>query len=41
VDVARGLVYLPVSTPSNDGYGGTRPGDNLFEESIVCLDART
>ncbi|MEK7401926.1 MAG: PQQ-binding-like beta-propeller repeat protein [Gemmatimonadota bacterium] len=41
VDVTRGLVYLPVSTPSNDGYGGTRPGDNLFAESIVCLDART
>ena len=41
VDVARGLVYLPVSTPSNDGYGGTRLGDNLFAESIVCLDART
>jgi len=41
VDVARGLLYLPVSTPSNDGYGGTRLGDNLFAESVVCLDART
>ena len=41
VDARRGLIYLPVSTPSNDGYGGTRPGDNLFAESIVCLDART
>jgi quinoprotein glucose dehydrogenase len=41
VDEARGLVYLPVSTPSNDWYGGARPGDNLFAESIVCLDART
>lgn len=41
VDVPRGLVYLPVSTASNDGYGGARLGDNLFAESIVCLDART
>ncbi|MSR02754.1 MAG: pyrroloquinoline quinone-dependent dehydrogenase [Gemmatimonadetes bacterium] len=41
VDVARGLVYLPVSTPSNDWYGGARKGDNLFAESLVCLDART
>ena len=32
-------VYLPVSTPTNDYYGGHRPGDNLFAESIVCLDA--
>ena len=41
VDSARGLVYLPVGTPSNDWYGGERKGDNLFAESIVCLDART
>jgi quinoprotein glucose dehydrogenase len=41
VDSARGFVYLPVSTPSNDFYGGARKGDNLFAESIVCLDART
>jgi quinoprotein glucose dehydrogenase len=40
VDERRGLVYLPVSTPSNDWYGGARKGDNLFAESIVCLDAR-
>jgi quinoprotein glucose dehydrogenase len=41
LDAARGLVYLPVSTPSNDYYGGRRPGQNLFAESIVCLDAAT
>ena len=41
LDEPRGLVYLPVSTPSNDFYGGRRPGDNLFSESIVCLDAAT
>jgi quinoprotein glucose dehydrogenase len=38
---ARGLVYLPVTTPSNDFYGGRRPGANLFAESLVCLDANT
>lgn len=41
VDDARGLVYLPVSTPSNDWYGGARKGANLYGESVVCLDART
>ena len=40
-DIERGLLYLPVSTPSNDFYGGHRGGDNLFAESILCLDART
>ena len=41
LDEARGLVYLPVSTPSNDYFGGARPGANLFAESLVCLDAKT
>lgn len=41
VDEQRGLLYMPVSTPSNDYYGGRRPGQNLFAESIVCLDAHT
>ena len=41
LDDGRGLLYLPVSTPSNDFYGGDRPGANLFGESIVCLDAAT
>jgi quinoprotein glucose dehydrogenase len=40
VDERRGLVYLPVSTPSNDWYGGARKGADLYAESIVCLDAR-
>jgi quinoprotein glucose dehydrogenase len=40
VDERRGLVYLPVGTPSNDWYGGARKGFDLFAESIVCLDAR-
>ena len=41
LDDARGLLYLPVSTPSNDFFGGNRKGDNLFAESLVCLDAAT
>jgi quinoprotein glucose dehydrogenase len=41
LDAARGLLYLPVSTPTNDFYGARRPGANLFAESIVCLDAAT
>ena len=41
VDSARGLLYLPVSSPSNDWYGGRRKGNNLFAESLVCLDVRT
>jgi quinoprotein glucose dehydrogenase len=41
LDERRGLVYLPVSTPSNDFFGGSRPGNNLYGESIVCLDAST
>jgi quinoprotein glucose dehydrogenase len=41
LDVARGLLYLPFGTPSNDFYGARRPGANLFAESLVCLDAST
>ena len=41
LDEARGLLYLPTSTPSSDYYGGQRPGAGLFAESLVCLDAAT
>ncbi len=41
VDEELGYVYLPVSTPTNDMYGGHRLGDNLFAESLVCLNAET
>jgi quinoprotein glucose dehydrogenase len=41
LDEARGLLYLPTSTPSSDYYGGHRHGANLFAESLVCLDAAT
>ena len=40
-DEALGYIYMPVSSPSHDYYGGEREGDNLFGESLVCLDAAT
>ncbi len=40
-DAELGYVYLPFSTPDNDFYGGERKGDNLFGESLVCLNAAT
>ena len=40
-DEELGYVYLPFGTPSNDYFGGRRPGDGLFGESLVCLDAST
>ena len=33
-----GLVYLPVELPTGDYYGGHRPGNGLFGESIVAVD---
>ena len=41
VDEARGLVYLPTGNPTNVYYGGSRLGDNLYAETLVCLDANT
>jgi quinoprotein glucose dehydrogenase len=41
VDEDLGLVYLPVETPTSDFYGGERPGNNLFAESLVCVDLKT
>jgi glucose dehydrogenase len=40
-DPELGLVYLPVETPSSDYYGGDRPGNNLFGESLVAVDLKT
>lgn len=40
-DEDLGYVYLPFGAPTNDWYGGLRIGDNLFADSLVCLDART
>ena len=41
VDPEAGLVYLPIETPTIDEYGGNRPGDNLFAESLVAVDLKT
>ncbi len=41
VDEELGLAYLPVETPSSDFYGGLRPGNNLFAESLVAIDYHT
>jgi quinoprotein glucose dehydrogenase len=40
-DLEAGLVYIPVGHPHNDWYGGHRPGNNLFSESVLALDAKT
>ena len=41
VDQQLGLVYLPVESPTSDFYGGHRPGNNLFGETLVCVDLKT
>jgi quinoprotein glucose dehydrogenase len=41
VDEELGLVYLPVETPTSDYYGGHRPGNNLYGESLVAVDLKT
>ena len=40
-DEELGYVYIPVEQPTGDFYGATRLGDNLFADSLVCLDAGT
>ena len=40
-DPELGLVYLPIDAPTDDFYGGNRPGDNLFSQSVVAIDAAT
>lgn len=40
-DPELNLVYIPVGMPLMDEYGGHRPGDNLFGNSLVAIDART
>ena len=41
VDEQLGLVYLPIESPTGDFYGGHRPGNDLFGESLVCVDLKT
>jgi quinoprotein glucose dehydrogenase len=40
-DPELGYVYLPVEAPLADTYGGNRPGNDLYGNSLVCLDAKT
>jgi quinoprotein glucose dehydrogenase len=41
VDEDLGFVYLPIESPTGDFYGGHRQGNNLFGESLVCVDLKT
>lgn len=41
VDEERDLVFLPTTSPSPDFYGGTRPGDNRYADSLVVLRGTT
>jgi quinoprotein glucose dehydrogenase len=40
-DAELGHVYMPVTAPTSDMYGGHRLGDNLYSQSIVCVEAAT
>ena len=40
-DAELGLVYVPVEMPTGDYYGGHRPGDTLFADSLLALDVKT
>ncbi len=40
-DPELGYVYLPLEAPTGDFYGGHRPGNNLYSQSLVCLNAKT
>jgi quinoprotein glucose dehydrogenase len=41
VDAQRGMVFLPLTSPSTDLFGGDRKGANLYGDSVVALDAAT
>ena len=41
IDEELGMVFLPVELPTGDYYGGNRPGNGLFGESVVALDLKT
>ena len=40
-DEELGYIYLPLTSPTSDMYGGHRLGNNLFSDSLVCLKAET
>jgi quinoprotein glucose dehydrogenase len=41
VDEQLGMAYLPVELPTGDYYGGHRPGNGLFGETVVAVDLKT
>ena len=41
VDAERGIAYLPIAGPASNYYGGDRPGNNVYSDSIVAVDALT
>ncbi len=41
VDTERGILFIPLTSPSTDFYGGDRKGAGLFGDSLVALDAAT
>jgi len=41
LDTAKGVLYLPVGNPAPDFFGAVRPGDDLYTNSMVALDAKT
>jgi len=41
VDVERAIAFIPTGSAAFDLYGGDRPGDNLFANSLIAVDART
>ena len=40
-DPERGIVYVTTDTPTKDFFGGHRPGDNLFGNSVIAIDVQT
>lgn len=41
VDTKRGILFVPTGSPSYDFYGANRPGNNLYANCLLALDART
>ena len=41
IDAERGIAYLPIAGPAANYYGGDRPGNDVFGNSIVAVDATT
>ena len=41
LDTERGIVYVPTGSPVFDFYGADRVGDDLFADTLACLDAQT